>query len=48
MKEEMLHLEKLELINTVNDMALHLERQDMQLKTLKKSLAILGEFLMVH
>ncbi|KAJ6649482.1 putative OPA3-like protein [Pseudolycoriella hygida] len=41
-KEEELLLEKQELVNTVNEIALQLERQDIQIRRLKKTLAALN------
>lgn len=39
----MILLEKLELVNTVNNIALQLERQDVQIKRINKLLADLGK-----
>ncbi len=41
-KEEELFIEKLELVNTVNDIAFYVEHQDVQLKRIKSFLAALG------
>lgn len=42
MKEEVIIVEKKELINTINDLALQLERQDAQLRELNRVVADLG------
>lgn len=42
MKEEVILVEKKELINTINDLALQLERQDAQLRELNRVVADLG------
>lgn len=41
-KEEATLQEKRELTNTINDMALHLERQDAQIRELNRTVADLG------
>lgn len=48
-KEEATLQEKRELTNTINDLALHLERQDAQIRELNRTVADLGiksEFIM--
>lgn len=42
-KEEAILLEKKELVNTINDLALQLERQDAQLREINRVVADLGK-----
>ncbi len=42
-KEELILMEKKELVNTINDLALQLERQDAQLREINRVVAELGK-----
>lgn len=42
-KEEAILMEKKELVNTINDLALQLERQDAQLREINRVVAELGK-----